>query len=211
LAGEVAKTQYYTATSIDGFIADPGNSLDWLFQVGQATDVESSMSTEDRFGSFFSGVGAMAMGAATYEWALEHGHLRESGKWQEYYGPTPCWVFTHRQLPLVPGANLAFAQGDVGDVHEQMMTAANGKNVWLVGGGDLAGQFADRGLLDEILLGVAPVMLGGGTPLLPRRLLASELTLASVEHDSRFVFLTYTLTSRGRQARLSAATSTRHP
>jgi dihydrofolate reductase len=207
----VAKTQYYTATSIDGFIADPGNSLDWLFQVGQATDVESSMSTEDRFGSFFSGVGAMAMGAATYEWALEHGHLRESGKWQEYYGPTPCWVFTHRQLPLVPGANLAFAQGDVGDVHEQMMTAANGKNVWLVGGGDLAGQFADRGLLDEILLGVAPVMLGGGTPLLPRRLLASELTLASVEHDSRFVFLTYTLTSRGRQARLSAATSTRHP
>jgi dihydrofolate reductase len=202
LAGEVAKTQYYTATSIDGFIADPGNSLDWLFQVEQGPDVESSTSTEDRFGSFFSGVGAMAMGAATYEWALEHGDLQESGKWREYYGQTPCWVFTHRQLPLVPGANLVFARGDVRDVHKQMMAAADGKNVWLAGGGDLAGQFADQGLLDEILLGVAPVMLGGGTPLLPRRLLASELTLASVEHDSRFVFLTYTL---------AAATSARQP
>jgi dihydrofolate reductase len=111
-------------------------------------------------------------------------------------------VFTHRQLPLVPGANLVFARGDVRDVHKQMMAAADGKNVWLAGGGDLAGQFADQGLLDEILLGVAPVMLGGGTPLLPRRLLASELTLASVEHDSRFVFLTYTL---------AAATSARQP
>jgi hypothetical protein len=130
LAGEVAKTQYYTATSIDGFIADPGNSLDWLFQVEQGPDVESSTSTEDRFGSFFSGVGAMAMGAATYEWALEHGDLQESGKWREYYGQTPCWVFTHRQLPLVPGANLVFARGDVRDVHEQMMAAADGKNVW---------------------------------------------------------------------------------
>ena len=61
----------------------------------------------------------------------------------------------------------------------------------LVGGGDLVGQFADHGLLDEILLGVAPVTLGGGAPLLPRRLLASELTLVSVENDGAFVFLTY--------------------
>jgi dihydrofolate reductase len=207
LAGEVAKTQYYTATSIDGFIADPGNSLDWLFQVEQSAGAGSSMAKEDRFDTFFSGIGAMAMGAGTYEWALEHGHLRESGKWQEYYGQTPCWVFTHRELPLVPGANLAFARGDVRDVHEQMMTAADGRNVWLVGGGDLAGQFADQGLLDEILLGMAPVMLGGGTPLLPRRLLASELTLARVEHDSHFVFLTYALTPRARPT----ATSARHP
>ena len=61
----------------------------------------------------------------------------------------------------------------------------------LVGGGHLVGQFADHGLLDEILLGVAPVTLGGGAPLPPRRLLASELTLVSVENDGAFVFLTY--------------------
>jgi hypothetical protein len=54
----VAKTQYYTATSIDGFIADAGNSLDWLFQVWSGSEAAN-----DRFGPFMAGVGAMAMGA----------------------------------------------------------------------------------------------------------------------------------------------------
>jgi dihydrofolate reductase len=79
-------------------------------------------------------------------------------------------------------------------VHEEMTAAAGGRNLWLVGGGDLVGQFADQGLLDEILLGVAPVMLGEGTALLPRCLPASELTLTTVGHDARLVFLTYQVT-----------------
>ena len=76
-------------------------------------------------------------------------------------------------------------------VHERMAAAAAGRNVWLVGGGELVGRFADQGLLDEILLGVAPVMLGAGAPLLPRRLGPDGLTLEGVDHDDRFVFLTY--------------------
>ena len=185
----MAKTQYFTATSIDGFIADPDNSLDWLFQAGP------SSGREKRFSGFFADVGAMAMGATTYEWVLDHEHLIEDpGKWRQYYGSIPCWVFTHRQLPVIPGADLVFARGDVVDVHDEMTTAADGRNIWLVGGGELVGQFADQGLLDEILLGIAPVMLGEGAPLLPRRLLASELTLATVEHERQFVFLTYRLT-----------------
>jgi dihydrofolate reductase len=187
----VAKTQYYTATSIDGFTADRDNSLDWLFQVGH------SGGKEDRFGGFFAGVGAMAMGAKTYEWVLEHEHLLENpGKWQQWYGSVPSWVFTHRRLPAVPGADLVFTCGDVRGVHEEITTAAGGRNLWLVGGGDLVGQFADQGLLDEILLGIAPVMLGEGTALLPRRLPASELTLVTVDHDARFVYLTYQVTRR---------------
>jgi dihydrofolate reductase len=182
----VAKTQYYTATSIDGFIADQGNSLDWLLQAGPGS------AGEDRFSGFFAGVGAMAMGAATYEWVLTHEHpIEQPGKWQQYYGLTPCWVFTHRKLPSIPGADLVFAHGDVRGVHEEMTRAAAGRSIWLAGGGELAGQFADHGLLDEILLRVAPVMPGGGAPLLPRRLLASDLTLATVERDGQFAFLTY--------------------
>jgi dihydrofolate reductase len=69
--------------------------------------------------------------------------------------------------------------------------AAGGKNIWLVGGGDLVGQFADAGLLDEILLGVAPVTLGRGAPLLPRRLTASELELVDVSRAGQFARLTY--------------------
>jgi dihydrofolate reductase len=185
----VAKTQYYTATSIDGFIADRDNSLDWLFQANQ------SAGQEDRFSSFFASVGAMAMGARTYEWVVEHERLLEyPGKWQQWYGSVPCWVFTHRLLPAVPGADVVFTCGDVRGVHGEMTAAAGDRNLWLVGGGDLVGQFADQGLLDEILLGVAPVMLGEGTALLPRHLPASELTLATVGHDAQFVFLTYHVT-----------------
>lgn len=190
----MARTQYYTAASIDGFIADRDNSLDWLFQAG------SSASKEDRFADFFAGVGAMAMGARTYEWAVEHERLLEDpGKWQQWYGSVPCWVFTHRRLPAVPGADLVFARGHVRGVHGDMMKAAGSRNVWLVGGGDLVGQFAEQGLLDEILLQIAPVMLGEGTALLPRRLSASELTLAAVGHDAQFVFLAYQVVNKGQR------------
>lgn len=179
------KTQYYTATSVDGFIADEHNSLDWLFEV---------TSRGDRFAPFFAGVGAFAMGARTYEWVLEHERvLEQPEKWQGWYGDVPCWVFTHRTLPVVPGASVSFVSGDVRPVHAAMTSAAGGRNVWLVGGGELVGAFADAGLLDEVILGVAPVTLGAGAPVLPRRLPASVLSLAKVEQDGQFAYLTYTV------------------
>jgi dihydrofolate reductase len=185
----VPKTQYYTATSIDGFIADEHNSLDWLFEVGEGREDEAGNTP---FADFFAGVGAFAMGATTYEWVLEHDALLEKPvKWAEYYGDVPAWVFTHRELPPIPGANLTFVQGDVEPVHAAMVKAAEGKNVWLVGGGELAGAFADAGLLDEIILGVAPVTLGGGAPLLPRRLPSSRLSLTRMEQHGQFAYLTY--------------------
>jgi dihydrofolate reductase len=186
----MTKTQYYTATSIDGFIADENNSLDWLFEVGSGQDAGG------RYTAFFSQVGAMAMGSTTYQWVVEHGRLLEHpDKWRDEfgYGDTPCCVFTHRDLPAVRGAHLSFVRDDVELVHRQMREAADGKNIWIVGGGDLAGQFIDRGLLDEIILGVAPVTLGAGAPVLPRRLTGSALTLTAVEQDASFAYLTYTV------------------
>jgi dihydrofolate reductase len=183
----VAKTQYYTATTLDGFIADENNSLDWLFEVDRATE-----GGEHSFVAFFAQIGAMAMGSTTYEWVLEHDRLlEEPEKWRGYYGDTPCWVFTHRTLPPIPGVEILFAEGDVAPVHEQMSRAAGDRNIWLVGGGDLVGQFADRDLLDELLVGIAPVTLGRGAPLLPRRLTASQLELVDVARDKQFARLTY--------------------
>jgi dihydrofolate reductase len=72
-----------------------------------------------------------------------------------------------------------------------MLEAANGRNIWLVGGGDLVGQFADQGLLDEIMVGIAPVTLGRGAPLLPRRLTASQLELVDVARLGQFARLAY--------------------
>jgi dihydrofolate reductase len=185
------KTQYYTATSLDGYIADEDHSLDWLFEVDRATGAD------DFFAPFFADVGAMAMGSTTYEWVLEHDRLLDDpDKWRGYYGETPCWVFTHRSLPPIPGADIRLVQGDVVPVHEEMTRAAGDKNIWLVGGGDLVGQFADRHLLDEILLGVAPVTLGRGAPLLPRRLTASQLELVEVVRDKQFARLGYRMRKR---------------
>ena len=76
-------------------------------------------------------------------------------------------------------------------MHEAMARAAQGKNIWLVGGGDLVGQFADKGLLDEILVGIAPVTLGAGAPLLPRRLSASQLELVELARQGQFARLKY--------------------
>ncbi|HEX6500482.1 MAG TPA: dihydrofolate reductase family protein [Micromonosporaceae bacterium] len=179
-------TTYYTATSIDGYIADQRHSLDWLFEVEQPGDTQ--------FAEFFAGIGAFAMGAATYEWILANEKLVEQpDRWRGWYGDTPCWVFTHRDLPSIPQAPVTFVAGDVRPVHRQMAAAAGGRDIWLVGGGELVGSFADHGLLDEIILTVAPATLGAGAPLLPRRLTSSRLSLASVARSGPFATLTYTV------------------
>jgi dihydrofolate reductase len=104
----------------------------------------------------------------------------------------PTWVFSSRDLPRIEGADIRFVAGDVRPVHSDMVREAAGKNVWLVGGGDLVGQFADHGLLDEIILGVAPVFLGAGAPLLPRRITTPPLRLLEARMaDGVFAFLRY--------------------
>ncbi|MBM9505775.1 dihydrofolate reductase family protein [Actinacidiphila acididurans] len=179
----MAKTTYYTATSVDGFIADERNSLDWLFEVAGGAE---------GFGEFFAGVGAFAMGATTYTWVLEHEEVvARPEKWREWYGSTPSWVFSHRELPVVPGADIRFVRGDVRPVHAEMAAAAGDRTIWIVGGGELAGAFADHGLLDELVLGVAPVTLGAGAPLLPRRLTSARLALTDVTRSGQFAQLTY--------------------
>ena len=176
-------TQYYTASSLDGFIADPDNSLEWLFS--RRRDDAGLLS----YGRFIADVGALAMGATTYEWLLEHEvHKTDPGGVWPY--EMPCWIFTHRELPVIHGSPVELTREPVASVHERMLAAAGGRNLWLVGGGDLVGQFADEGLLDEILVTFAPVTLGAGAPLLPRRL---ELTLEEAGRIGDFVAARYSV------------------
>jgi dihydrofolate reductase len=181
-------TIYYTATSLDGFIADPDDSLQWLFDVPQSAETEKSLR------DFVLGTGAMVMGATTYQWCLDHDdYLAHPSRWTKAYGDTPCWVLTHRDLPPIPGCDIRIGPRDVAELHPELVAAAGGKDVWVLGGGDVAGQFADAGLLDEIHLGVTPVALGAGAPLLPRRLLSDRLALRSVEQVGQFALLVYAL------------------
>lgn len=167
------KTQYYTASSLDGFLATEEDSLDWLFPLG---DLEHSSYPE-----FIANVGALAMGAATYEWLLRNAETVAAETGSPWPYTQPAWVFTHRTLPTLAEADVRFVQGDVRAVHAAMRAEAGERNIWIVGGGDLAGQFHDAGLLDELIIQVGSATLGRGKPLFPRRVLSPTLQLVSVQ------------------------------
>jgi dihydrofolate reductase len=158
----MALTQYFVASTLDGFIADPDDDLSWLLQFDASFDPDG-VGDANPYEGFIADVSVLAMGSTTYEWIQQH----DPGRWS--YGDRPTYVFTHRELDPIEGANLVFTSDPVTDVHAAMTGAAGDGNIWLVGGGELVGQFLDHGLLDEIWLTLAPVTLGAGAPLLPRR------------------------------------------
>ena len=178
----MSKTVYFTACSLDGFIADEHDSLDWLFE----TPHDHGESSWD---AFLGAVGPMCMGRTTYTWMLEHypDLLTGPDRWEEFYGDRPAWVFTHRtDLPPVVGADIRFVRGDVRPVYEEMRAHRDG-DVWIVGGGELVGQFDDAGLLDRIILGMCPVTLGAGAPLLPRRITSKRMRVTDVRQEGQQV------------------------
>ncbi|WP_310569939.1 dihydrofolate reductase family protein [Gemmatimonas sp.] len=167
-------TQYYTASSLDGFIATEDDSIEWLFSL---VDVNATS-----YPQFIADVGALAMGSATYEWMLKHVIKPTTGDGASWPYTQPTWVFSSRAIEPIDRAEIHVVRGDVRPVHAAMTQAAAGKNLWIVGGGDLAGQFYDAGLLDEIIVQIGSVTLGRGKPLLPRRIDgALALRLTSVE------------------------------
>jgi dihydrofolate reductase len=142
-----SKTIYYTATSLDGFLATPDDDLGWLDQ--------RPPPTEDTYTPFIANVGAICMGAATYRFLLRH--VDAGNPWPH---PQPTWVFTHRDLPVPKGASIRFVQGDVRPVHAAMQDAAPGQDLWVAGGGALAAQFLAAHLLDELVITVASARSG---------------------------------------------------
>jgi dihydrofolate reductase len=173
----VSKTVFYTATTLDGYIADENDSLDWLFV--QESDKNGLLNYDD----FFADVGAIAMGATTYQWILDH--LARTG--ERWFYDLPAWVFTHRTFPDTD-ADVRFTQDDVADVHAAMAGAAGDKDLWVVGGGGLAAQFAEAKLLDELILYIAPVTLGAGRPLFPRKF---DLKLLEAGQNGAFLCARY--------------------
>ena len=180
-------TIYCTATSLDGFIADDDESLSWLFATeGHDQDPEGRYGDGDTldFDRFIADVGALCMGASTVEWLRQE--LTKDGGAFEWPYPQPSWVVTHRDIELPDGVD-RFA-GDVRELHAQMTAAAKGKDVWVVGGGDLAGQFFDAGLLDRVWVHVCPVVLGAGKPLLPRRI---RMRRVALERDGQLTAMLF--------------------
>lgn len=155
------RTQYFVAASLDGFIAETDDNFDWLtrYDGTDATGPEPG-----GYEHFMKGVGALVMGARTYD--VMAGGLVET--WP--YGDLPAFVYANRERPLMDGAeDVTFVDGEVGERHAEMIDAAGDRHLWLVGGGALASQYVDAGLLDDLLLTIVPVWLGDGLPLFTGR------------------------------------------
>jgi len=180
----VPKVIYNTPTSLPVLSPTRRARCPWLIEVPHDGAPDH--------GEFMRDVGVLVSGSTTYEWVLrEENLLREPAKWKVFYGDRPMFVFTTRSLPRPEGADVRFASGKVTDHFPAITAAAGERATWVVGGGDLAGQFHDAGLLDEIRLTVAPVALDGGAPLLPRTIRAQHLTLTGARQAGAFAELTY--------------------
>lgn len=186
---------YYTATSLDGFLATEDHSLDWLFP----HDIDQS--GPGGYESFITGVGAIVMGANTYVWLQQHGEAEQPGGDPWPYD-VPAWVLTHRDLEPFPGKDIRFSSASVAGLLPELEAAAGDRDLWIVGGGGLAAQFAEIGRLDEVQVAIAPVTLGSGAPLLPAHV---ELRLESTARNRDFITATYVpLVEQSRPAQARA-------
>ena len=179
-----------TATTINGWIADEHNSLAWLFAVPNGDEPDDELMP--------SGAAVMVEGSTTYQWLLDtEDVLARPEKWRDFHGDTPVFVFTSRELPVPAGADIRCVPGPGAAALPTIREAAGDGDIWVVGGGDLAGQFLDAGALDEVRLSVAPVALTGGAPLLPRRLESDRLRLVSARAVGQFARLVYEVLPQG--------------
>ncbi|MDX6615696.1 MAG: hypothetical protein QOD60_787 [Solirubrobacterales bacterium] len=187
----MSRAEYYCATSLDGYIADDDDNIDWLTGYQGSYDGPGAVPMKGTYDAFFENVGALVMGSSTYEWLLRYEATAE-GSWP-YIGD-PTWVLSSRELPKPnePGAEVRFASGAVADVAPEMFEAAGERALWIVGGGTVASQFAAAGLLDRVILTVVPVVLGSGKPLFEDALAQNPMQLTgSRAFDTGMVELVY--------------------
>jgi dihydrofolate reductase len=186
----VRRTQYYCASSLDGYIAEADDTLEWLTSYEGSYEGGETSPGKAGYDEFYAGVGALVSGSVTYEFVLEH--VRGGRQWP--YKGKPYWVLSSRDLPLPDGdeVDVRIADAPVRELHPEMIEMAGERNLWVVGGGNVASQFARDGLLDDVFVTVVPVVLGSGKPLFDRRLPGGPMQLTGTRaFDAGMVELRY--------------------
>ncbi len=169
----------HMVSSLDGFIARQDNTVSWL-EAGSVYDAGVTVSAEEA-ANFVKSIDCYVMGSHTYEHALELG-------WP--YGDTPVVVVTGRELPP-PRKSVEFYSGDLTKLVDVKL-APFYRNIWLVGGAMLCQRFLELGLVDEIRLTIAPVLLGDGLRLFGGSLTEQPWDLKNVvAYKNGFVELLY--------------------
>ena len=169
---------YYCAASLDGYIAEANDALEWLTQYQGSYAGADALPLEGGYKPFYEGVGALVSGSVTYEFVL--GELRDGGTWP--YPGKPWWVLSARDLTVPDGddVDVRIRSAPVADLFGEMVMSSGERDLWIVGGGNVASQFADAGLLDEVRVTVVPVVLGDGKPLFDRRLPGGPMRLTGI-------------------------------
>lgn len=180
-----SRVTLHSVSSLDGFIARKDNTVSWLDIKGSVYEAGVSISAEE-MATFVKAIDCYVLGSRTYEHALELG-------WP--YGNTPTVVVTGREWPPAR-ESVEFYSGDLKTLVDVKL-APRFRNIWLVGGAMLSQRFLELGLVDEIRLTIAPVLLGDGLRLFGGSLTEKRWDLKNVvAYKNGFVELSYTATTR---------------
>jgi dihydrofolate reductase len=156
------------AMSLDGYIARPDGDVEWL---NSRARLDYGMS------EFQSTIDTVLIGRKTYDWAMDY--ARKTGMKESVFDPKLLNYVFSRRPPQQAAAGAQFVSGPVKEF-AQRLRAAPGKNIWMMGGGDLIASFLDAGEIDEFELHVVPVLIGEGIPLIAPRHRELALHLRSI-------------------------------
>ena len=163
----------FIAVSLDGYIATKEDSLDWLFSVEGEGD--------NGYSDFYETVDTVIMGKKTYDWVMDN--IDEFP-----YQNKACYVFTRSDVKDTE--HVQFVRDDVVHFTDQLKEQ-EGRNIWIVGGGELLSSFMEEQLIDEMILTIAPVIIGGGIPLFKEGQYQTDFTLKGTRKFNQFVELHY--------------------
>ena len=168
------KLVLFIALSLDGYIATKEHSLDWLFAVEGEGD--------NGFTKFYSTVDTILIGRITYDWIMEveKGNFPYKGK--------ECFVFSRSKKDN--SEHVTFINNDAVQLVKNLKNKS-GNNIWIVGGGDLLHTYVNEGLIDELIVTIAPVLLGEGIPLFKNNRFQTPLSLKGINRYNQFVELHY--------------------
>ncbi|GKV54087.1 dihydrofolate reductase [Sporosarcina sp. NCCP-2222] len=172
--GNKRKVVLFIASSLDGYIATKEESLEWLFSVEGEGD--------NGFSEFYDTVSTVIMGKRTYDWIMSH-ELKEFP-----YVNKDCYVFTRSVVE--DKENVEFVSSDLPKLINDLKNQ-EGNNIWIVGGGELLQTFLEEKLVDEIIVTVAPAILGKGIPLFREGDYQLNLSLKRTRTFNQFVELHY--------------------
>ncbi|MDB5239535.1 MAG: bifunctional deaminase-reductase protein [Spirosoma sp.] len=170
----------YIATSLDGFIARSDGRVEWLDAIPNPNQLDYGYST------FLASVDTTLMGHATYQTILGFG-----GDFP--YQDKTNYVFSRSKRPNAPFVHHV---AEAPDEFVKRLKQTDGSGIWLIGGGQLNTVLLNAGLIDELIISIAPIVLGTGIPLFGPTAMETSWTLAKTESfDTGFIQSTYKPTS----------------